>query len=265
MDINAIIIAAAIVAGLGLLIGILLGIVGKVFEVQVDEKEVAIREVLPGNNCGGCGFAGCDALAAAIAKGEAKPGSCPVGGAAVAAQIAEITGGSAEIERKVAFVKCAGINEKTTDKYIYSGNMNCREAANLVSGGAKGCANGCLGYGSCVQVCEFGGISIRNGVAFIDRESCKGCGHCVEICPRGVIELVPYEATVRVRCNSTSKGKDVKAVCQVGCIGCGLCMKNCASEAITLENNLAHIDYSKRIGCGVCVEKCPVKIIKMEA
>ena len=118
-------------------------------------------------------------------------------------------------------------------------------------------------FGSCVAVCDFDAIHIENGIAMVDKEKCVACGKCVATCPKNLIELVPYEATVRVRCNSTSKGKDVKAVCQVGCIGCGLCMKNCASEAITLENNLAHIDYSKCIGCGVCVEKCPVKIIRL--
>ena len=264
MDITMVLIAAAIVAGLGLLIGILLGVVGKVFEVEVDEKEVAIRELLPGNNCGGCGYAGCDALAAAIAKGEAKAGACPVGGSAIAAQIAEITGGSAEVEHNVAFVKCAGTPDKATENYKYTGNMNCREAAGLVSGGSKGCSFGCLGYGSCVAVCEFDGVTIRNGVAFVNKENCVACGKCINACPRHLIELVPYDSKVKVRCQSTAKGKDVKAVCQAGCIGCGICMKNCPSEAITLENNIAHIDYSKCTGCGLCAGKCPVKIILME-
>ena len=122
MNIGAIIAATVLVAAVGLFIGIFLGVAGNKFAVEVDEKEVAVREALPGNNCGGCGYAGCSGLAAAIVKGEAPVNQCPVGGAPVAAKIGEIMGVKAEEgERKAAFVKCAGTCEKANQDYEYTG------------------------------------------------------------------------------------------------------------------------------------------------
>ncbi len=261
---KAVLIAVIIVAGLGLLVGIVLGIVAKALAVPVDEKEEAIRACLPGNNCGGCGYAGCDGLAAAIAKGEAPAGQCPVGGPECAAKIAAITGGSAEVEKKVAFVKCQGTCETASVQYQYSGLSTCREAATMVGGGPKSCANGCLGLGSCVAACRFGALEIRNGVAFVKKDECMGCAACVQACPKHLIELVPFDQKVIVRCSSTAKGKDVRAVCKSGCIGCGLCAKNCPNDAIAVENNLAKIDASKCTACGLCAGKCPAKCIVVE-
>ena len=153
MNIGAIIAATVLVAAVGLFIGVFLGVAGKKFAVEVDEKEVAVREALPGNNCGGCGYPGCDGLAAAIAKGEAPVNQCPVGGAPVAAKIGEIMGVAAEEgERKVAFVKCAGTCEKAGRDYEYTGNEDCAAMAFVPNGGPKSCNYGCLGYGSCVKV-----------------------------------------------------------------------------------------------------------------
>lgn len=262
MDMSAVLLATALIAGLGLLIGILLGLAAIKFEVKVDEKEIAIREELPGNNCGGCGYAGCDALAAAIAKGEAKANACPVGGAPVAEKISAITGEAAEAVRNVAFVKCSGNCEVAKKKYEYTGNEDCRQANYVTGGGDKACNYGCLGYGSCVSVCEFDAIHIVNGIAVVNKENCVACGKCTEICPKNLIELIPYEAVAKVSCSSKDKGKDVKAVCSVGCIGCGLCARNCPVGAITVEDNVAHIDQEVCTGCGLCKTKCPVKIIK---
>ena len=262
MNFMSVALAAAVVGVVGILAGILLGIASEKFKVKVDEKEIKIRELLPGNNCGGCGYPGCDGLAAAIAKGEAKANGCPVGGDTVANQIAEIVGGDTSSEKKVACVKCIGNCEKAKDSYEYVGPMDCRLAANAPGGGPKGCSHGCLGFGSCKSVCQFGAITIKDGIALIDKDKCKSCGLCVSACPRHIIEMIPYEAPVIVECNSKDFGKEVKAVCQAGCIGCGICQKNCPEEAIKVENNLAVIDYEKCTGCGTCKEKCPVKIIK---
>lgn len=262
MSITGIIIAACLVGGTGLVIGLLLGFAGKAFEVQTDEKEIAVREQLPGNNCGGCGYAGCDALAKAIASGEAKADGCPVGGAAVAEAIAGIMGSQVEVVKKVAFVKCSGTCEKAKDRFEYYGNDNCRQAASTTGGGQKSCAFGCLGFGSCVSVCDFDAIHIKDGVAVVDREKCVSCGKCITECPKHLIELVPYENKHFVSCSSNEKGKDVKAVCDAGCIGCKLCEKVCEADAIHVENNLARIDYDKCTNCGKCKEKCPVKVIR---
>ena len=261
MNITGILIACLVVGGAGIVIGVLLGIAGKKFAVEVDEKAVAIREALPGSNCGGCGYAGCEALAQAIADGTAPANSCPVGGAAVAAKMAEILGVEVETVRKTAFIKCAGDCEKAGNKYEYTGNMSCKEAS-YVSGGPKQCQYGCMGYGDCLRACEYGAISVENGIAVVDREKCVACGKCVKACPKGLIELIPYDSKYHVRCNSKDKGVEVNKVCKTGCIGCSLCVKACPKEAVKVNDFLAKIDYNACVNCGLCASKCPKKIIQ---
>ena len=261
--ISGILIAAAIVGGTGLFIGVFLGVSGKKFAVEVDEREEAILAELPGNNCGGCGYAGCSGLAAAIVKGEAEVGGCPVGGAPVAEKIGAIMGQSAGSQaQKVAFVKCAGTCENASNVYEYYGIKDCTMANQMQDGGQKGCSYGCLGFGSCVKACPFGAIDVVNGVAVVDKEACKACGKCVAKCPKHLIELVPYEQTTFVQCSSHAKGKAVTSACEVGCIGCKKCEKTCPNGAITVDNFCAHIDYSKCTNCGACKEVCPRHIIQ---
>lgn len=262
ISMTSVLIAMAVVGGTGVIIGILLGIAGEKFQVEVDEKEIAVRECLPGNNCGGCGFPGCDGLAAAIAKHEAPVNACPVGGDSVAEAISDImgvtTGGTV---KKTAFVKCAGTCDKAKDNYDYVGVKDCKLALNNPGGGPKACTFGCTGFGSCKNVCPFDAIEIVDGVAVVNPDKCKACGKCVAECPRHLIELIPVTATCRVQCNSKDKGVEVKKTCQAGCIGCMLCAKNCPVDAIDVKDNLAHIDQEKCTNCGTCKEKCPVKII----
>ena len=264
MSVTGIILAAVIVGGTGLFIGVFLGVAGKKFAVEVDEREEAILGVLPGNNCGGCGYPGCSGLAAAIAKGEAPVDQCPVGGAPVAAKIGAIMGQEVkETARQVAFVKCAGTCDKTTVKYEYTGVEDCEMMAFIPGSGAKNCTYGCMGFGSCVKACPFDAIHVVDGIAVVDKEACKACGKCIAACPKHLIELIPYEQKTFVRCNSNAKGKVQLTICQAGCIGCRLCEKNCEAGAITVTNFLAHIDADKCTECGVCVEKCPRKIITL--
>ena len=263
MEIIIATVAAGVVVGLvGILLGFFLGVSGEKFKVEVDPREEAIGEALPGNNCGGCGYAGCSGLAAAIVKGEAPVNGCPVGGAPVAAKIGEIMGVEAEEgARQVAFVKCAGTCEKANSDYVYSGTRNCATMMFVPNGGPKTCNYGCLGYGTCVAACPFDAIAIVDGVAVVDKEQCKACGKCITACPKNLIEFIPYDAKHVVQCSSNDKGKDVMKACSVGCIGCMLCQKNCPEGAITVTNSVAHIDQTKCTGCGICVEKCPKKII----
>lgn len=262
MNITGIIIATVVVSAVGLFIGLFLGIAGIKFAVEVDEKEEAVLGVLPGNNCGGCGYPGCSGLAAAIAKGEAPVNACPVGGEPVGKQIAEIMGVEAgETARMVAFVKCQGDCEKTTMDYDYTGVEDCAMLSFVPNGGPKSCNYGCLGYGSCVKACPFDAIHVVNGVAVVDKEACKACGKCVAACPKNLIELIPYDAKYVVACSSHDKGPVTMKDCTVGCIGCTLCAKNCPNDAVKIENFLSTIDQDKCEGCGICMEKCPKKTI----
>ena len=254
--------AAGVIGAIGIIIGVLLGIASEKFKVEVDERESLVRAELPGNNCGGCGFPGCDGLANAIAAGTAPVNGCPVGGGAVADKIAAIMGvESGGSVKKVAFVKCKGTCDKTRVQYNYFGMDDCRKVSVVPGSGEKACVYGCMGYGSCVKACDFDAIHIVDGVAVVDKEKCVACGKCVTTCPNHLIELVPYDAKHLVQCSSHDKGKDVKAKCDNGCIGCTLCTKQCESDAIHMDNNVAVIDYEKCTNCGKCAVKCPAKVI----
>ena len=262
---SGILIATLVVGGIGLFIGLFLGIAAIKFKVQMDEREVAVLEALPGNNCGGCGYAGCSGLAAAIAKGEAAVNQCPVGGEAVAKVISGIMGVEAgESKRMVAFVACQGDCDRAKVEYEYTGIEDCRMLSFVPNGGPKTCNYGCPGYGSCVQACPFDAIHVVNGVAVVDREQCKACGKCVEACPKKLISLIPYDAPYQVACSSKDKGPVAMKACDVACIGCGLCKRNCPADAVTVENFNAAIDPEKCTGCGTCIEKYPKKrIVKL--
>ncbi len=262
MNVTGIILAAVVVGGTGLLIGLFLGFAAQKFYVEVDEKEEAVLDALPGNNCGGCGYAGCSGLAAAIAKGEAPVNACPVGGAPVAEVISGIMGVAAEEGvKQVAYVNCAGTCDRAKDNYKYFGEMDCAMAAHVPGGGAKACSYGCLGFGSCVKACQFDALHIVNGIAWVDKDACVACGKCVETCPRHLIDLVPDKQKYHVTCSSTDKGRDVMQACSVGCIGCKKCEKACPFDAIHVENNVAKIDYDKCRNCGLCAKECPKHII----
>ena len=262
MSVTGIITATIVVGAVGIFVGLFLGVAGIKFKVKVDEKEEAVLAALPGNNCGGCGFAGCSGLAAAIAKGEAPVNACPVGGEAVGKKIAEIMGVEAESSlRKVAFVACQGDCDRAKKDYDYYGIEDCRMMSFVPGGGPKSCNSGCLGFGTCAKVCPFDAIRVVNGVAFVDREACKACGKCIAVCPKKLISLVPYDAKLAVACSSADKGPVTMKTCEVGCIGCGICVKNCPAQAVTVSDFHAVIHQEKCTGCGTCAEKCPKKAI----
>ena len=256
-----ILITVGVITLVGMVVGAGLVATGKKFHVEVDEKEAAVRAELPGNNCGACGYAGCDAMAAAIAKGEAPVNGCPVGGTPVAEKIAEIMGVKAEaVEQKAAFVKCKGNCDVTHNQGNYVGVMDCRTA--VLSGmNVTECDYGCLGFGSCESVCPNDAIKVVNGVAVVNEQKCVACGLCVKACPKGLIEIVPVKNRIRVQCSNKERGPIVKKACEAGCIGCTLCVRQCEFDAITVTNNIAHIDYEKCTQCGKCAEKCPAKVI----
>lgn len=264
MDIKNILISTAVVAAVGIVIAILLSIAEKIFHVDVDERETEVRECLAGNNCGACGFAGCDALAKAIVKGEAPVNACPPAGKTGAEKIAEIMGADAgEFVRQTAFVMCSGTCDKRKPTYNYFGTKSCKSVNVAPGEGTRTCAYGCLGYGECVHVCDNKAIRIINGKAVVESELCVACGKCIKACPKGLIEFVPYDSKYRVQCTNKQKGKIVRVNCEAGCIACGMCQRNCPEGAIMVVNNIAKINYDKCVGCGICAEKCPTKVIRI--
>ncbi len=257
----SILIATVSVGVIGLVMGLLLITVDKKFKVEVDEKEAAVRSYLPGNNCGACGYAGCDAMAAAIAHKKAPVNGCPVGGDSVAEKIGQVMGVEAgETEKMVAFVKCAGDCTHVSLKSNYIGISDCVAAA-ASELFPWSCDYGCLGFGTCAAACPFDAISVQNGVAVVDRSKCRACSKCVSACPKHLIELLPDKAAYAVQCSNRDRGPAVKKACKAGCIGCKICEKQCEADAIHVADNISHIDYEKCVGCGKCAEKCPVKVI----
>ncbi len=251
-------------AALSLVLGAMLAVASIVFAVKVDPKIPEITEVLPGANCGGCGYAGCAACAEAIVGGEAKVTACPVGGQAVADQIASIMGVKAgAITRMRAQVMCSGTRDNAKQKYIYEGPHDCAAAMRL-GGGPKECPNGCIGFGTCELLCPQDAIHVENGIAVVRAEKCIGCGICVDSCPKHIIKLIPFDAPVHVGCSSLDRGALTRTYCEVGCIGCKMCTKVCETGAITVDGSIASIDYEKCTHCGNCVEKCPRGIIVFE-
>ena len=261
MNLLPILYAVAVLGGLGVAFGLLLGFVGKKFAVEVDERVVEVRAALGGANCGACGYAGCDAFAEAVVKGEAKANGCTPGGAATAAVIAKVMGVTVEqTEPMVARVCCQGTPEHVSPRYEYKGLPACRAAA-AMSGGPKLCEFGCLGLGDCLDNCKFGAIRLENGVAVIDDDVCTGCGACVSACPRGVISLMPKSKTVVVACRNKAIGKVARLQCATACVGCKRCEKNCPSESIHVVDGVAVIDGDTCTRCGACVAGCPMHCI----
>jgi electron transport complex protein RnfB len=230
-----------ILAGIGLIMAVLLAIGRKAFYVEVDERIERIGDILPGVNCGGCGFPGCSGYAAALISGVAKPALCPPGGAELALEIGNILGVEVEdIPEEVALVACAGDHQLAPRRADYVGVQTCL-AAHSVAGGTKKCTYGCLGYASCKDACAFDAIMMtEHGLAVVLPDRCTGCGQCVPACPRALIRMVPKSESVQVLCRNPGKTKEVKAVCSVGCTGCQICNKQ--SPRFKMSGTVAVVD-----------------------
>ena len=262
--------AVLVLGAIALVASVVLFVISKKFAVHEDPRIGQVAELLPGANCGGCGFPGCSGMADALVKG-ADTGSidglrCPVGGDDVMNQVADLLGmAMANSEPMVAVVRCNGSCENRPRIAEYDGLRTC-EAMNSTGAGETGCGYGCLGCGDCTKACQFGAISMNaeTGLPEVDEEKCTSCGACVKACPRHIIELRkkgPKGRRVYVQCVNKDKGPVAKKACTVACIGCGKCQKVCKFEAITVENNLSYIDYSKCKMCTKCVDECPTGAI----
>ncbi len=250
-----ILIPVIIVAVIGFIAAVGLSLASKFMAVPVDETQERLREVLPGANCGACGYSGCDGFAAALAKGEAEANRCTVGGNSTAKAISEILGIEVKVEPKVAFIACNGNREITKLKYSYGGLKSC-SAASVLHSGPLECKFGCLGFGDCANACVFGAITVENGKPIVCEELCVGCGSCVTACPKGTILLVPKEHKTLIACSNKLKGAAVVKACNVSCIACGMCEKQCEVGALKIVDNLPVIDQRICNGCGKCKEVC---------
>ena len=259
---NGLMTPVLLVAVIGLICAGLLVFASKVFHVAVDERVSLVREALPGANCGGCGYAGCDAYAGALVADESLSCTlCSPGGAATAAQIAEILGRTAgEAEPQVAQVLCNGSCDASRTVLEWQGMQSCKGAKGWFSS-PNACMFGCMGLGDCADACQFDAIGVVNGVAVVNRENCVACGACVGACPQKIIKLVPVKTQVHVLCSSTDKGALARKNCDNACIGCMKCTTVCNFDAISVEDNLARIDYGKCKSCGLCAAICPTGAI----
>lgn len=256
-----------VVSGLAALLALLLFLVAKKFRVEEDPRIDDVEKMLPGANCGGCGFAGCRGMSEALVKQEDISSLyCPVGGGECMKKIATYLGkAAAEREPMVAVVRCAGSCENRPRVNRFDGAQSCVVASSLYAG-ETGCSFGCLGLGDCASVCEFGALQINpaTGLPEVDEEKCTACGACVKACPKRIIELrkkAPKGRKIYVSCVNKEKGAVARKACKVACIGCGKCAKVCPFEAITVESNLAYIDFTKCKMCRKCVVECPTGAI----
>jgi Na+-translocating ferredoxin:NAD+ oxidoreductase RNF subunit RnfB len=254
--------AVLLVAALGLIAGLILAIASMIMAVPVDEKAKAVRELLPGVNCGACGYSSCDAYADALANHGAQVGLCSPGGAAVAKATGEFLGVEGKAAVKTALVRCGGCEEFTKRKLEYHGVPSCAAAMQFY-GGDWLCQYGCLGYGDCVAACDYGAVTVEEGLARVDPSLCRGCTKCVAACPKNLIVMHDGSAKGVVRCSSHDKGAVTRKACAVGCIGCGKCTKVCQYDAIHVKDFLATINTETCVGCGRCAEVCPTQCISV--
>ncbi|HZJ76024.1 MAG TPA: RnfABCDGE type electron transport complex subunit B [Clostridia bacterium] len=262
---NEILIAAGTVSGLGLLLGLGLSVASKIFAVPVDETAESIIDILPGANCGFCGYSGCSDYAYALSSGNTdKTNLCNPGGNETANKIADILGvGAEKIIPTTAFVHCNGNRTNAKTKMLYNGVRSCKMASQLF-GGNKECEYGCLGLGDCVAACEYEAINIVDGIAQISPLHCRSCKACITACPKNLISLIPLGVNkAAVLCMNHEKGGLAKKQCAVSCIGCKRCEKVCETGAIKVTDFLARVDTDLCNGCGECANVCPASCIEM--
>ncbi len=262
MGAGTIISSVVSMGGIGGVLAVFLAIADKKLSVKEDVRIEKLLEILPGTNCGGCGYAGCRSLAEALLGGKEPPTACVASGSATSVKLARVLGVEVGAKkRNIAVVLCRGGSAEAVRTAEYRGHKDCT-AADL-TGGGKACTYGCLGYGECVAACEFGAMAMNeNDLPVVFHDKCVGCGACVKACPRNIIELHSEDHKLFVYCRNREKGAKARKVCKVACIACGLCTKDCPVEGgITLDNNLAVVNYDLAPQNEEATRRCPTKCI----
>jgi len=259
---DVVILSLIILSGVGLLCGITLAITSRFFAVKVDPRIEVLENILPGVNCGGCGFPSCRTYAQNMVEGDTEPNRCVLSRADRIDKISKVLGKEVAVpETRIAAIKCYGGNSAVKD-FNYAGIPSCNALA-LYGGGDNLCKYSCLGFGDCVEACPFDALfRVGRKVPSVNRDKCTGCGSCTNVCPKALIILIPRETGIHLACNSKDKGKLVRQICEVGCISCGSCIKACPEDALSMKNSRIYIDYNKCTNCRQCIEECPRKIIK---
>jgi len=254
---DTIVLTIVSVTVIGALCAVILSVASKIMSVKGNALVANLRELMPGANCGACGFAQCEEYATAIAEGGAAANKCVLGGDELAKAISELMG-SGPVEsviKLVAVVHCIGDTVTKSFKMEYAGIHTC-VAEKMLFGGQNACTFGCLGYGDCVAACPSNAICMENGLARVDPRRCSGCGLCAKICPNKIITVQDAAVAIAVKCMNTEKGAIALRKCSVGCVGCMRCAKTCHAKAITVSHNVASIDYSICTSCGDCLAVC---------
>ena len=255
-------------AGIGLILALILVAASLAFRVEEDPRVEAVLEALPGANCGGCGYAGCEAYAQAVLASPDVPANlCTVGGNDTATKVGEIAGKTVTAtEPMICFRRCSRHEGQVEHRYHYVGVNTCSAAAQL-EGGPYMCSWSCLGYGDCMRACPFDAMVVRDDLIEVITSRCVACGCCISACPRGILQIVPQRARVMCFCATKEKMKNVADVCSVGCINCLQCVKACPAQAISYTNFRIEINHNACLAygdkCGeACVASCSRNILR---
>lgn len=263
--VHAVIAAEVVILGIAIVLCGLLTLAKEAFRVDEDRRIQAVVALLPQANCGACGFAGCHAFARAVVEGRAECTGCPIAGPGVARRIGELLGiAVGETAPRRPVIHCAAGTADRLGRVPTEALSRCLEAHAL--GVTQACTYGCLGFGDCVEACEFDALHMVDGLPEVDYDRCVGCGACADVCPRDLIELVPFKQVLMpvVACANREPGRFVRQVCRGGCIACGRCQR-CLPELFHITENLAILDYEKLTddhNVAEAIQQCPTAVIK---
>lgn len=259
-----VLVAGAIMAGLGLVLGLVLAFAWRHLRVEEDPRQQRVEQLLPGTNCGACGEPGCRAFATALVAGKRQPSGCSVSSPEGVARIAAFLGVEAgTLDRQVARLHCAGGRAQAIQIATYEGFDTCR-AAHVTGGGGKGCSWGCLGLADCQTACTFGAITMNdNGLPVVAVAKCTACGDCVVACPRDLFELLPLRQPLLVQCRVPLAGEAARSLCAVACDACGRCVQDAPEGLLRMVDNLPVVDYARQVDAGPAATfRCPTGAIQ---